>query len=401
MIYATTCNAQIELMNLRPRNARKLSTMPLPTSPEMLAKLRIARTPGIGPVSFRKLIRMRENVLDILTDWHSINPKFAALANADSVMRELETLQRHDGILLVYGEKNYPSQLMELPDAPITLSVLGDASSLTKTQVAIVGNRSASASGLTWSKQLASELARANVVLTSGLARGIDTATHEGAIVGGGQTVAVVAGGVDNVYPPENARLREAIIQHGCVVSEQAWGMQPTASLFPRRNRIIAGLSVGVLVSEATRHSGSLITAECALDYNREVWAVPGSPSDPRSSGPNWLLKNGATLIENAQDILNSMPSTPAPYVPKVVQKDLFSDTPEDAIVVDVAPETSAGETLSDTQRVFGLLGSVGTSFDDLVRQTALTEATLSGVLVELELDGHAVRESDGRWKRG
>lgn len=299
------------------------------------------------------------------------------------------------------GDKNFPAQLAELPDTPIVLSVLGEASALAQRQVAIVGNRSASASGLTWSKQLASDLARHGIVLTSGLARGIDTAVHEGAINGGGLTVAVVAGGVDNIYPPENAKLRDAIIANGCVVSEQPWGMMPTASLFPRRNRVIAGLSIGVAVSEATRHSGSLITAEFALNYGRDVWAVPGSPSDPRSAGPNWLLKNGASLIEGAEDILRDLPQRPAPFVLRardVAQHDLFAAPADDARV---ESETGTPDDATPTQRVYGLLGSVAATFDDLVRETGFNEAVLSGLLVELELDGHAIRESDGRWKRG
>ncbi|RYG60071.1 MAG: DNA-protecting protein DprA [Alphaproteobacteria bacterium] len=379
--------------------------MTLPDTAETLAKLRILRTQGIGPVTYRKLMQRHENAVDICADWERLRTKtgqpFPALAKADSVLRELEALHKAGGVLLMQGDADFPPQLAELPDTPIVLSVLGDPSSLAKRQVAIVGNRSASASGLTWSKQLANDIARHGIVATSGLARGIDTAVHEGAIAAGGYTVAVVAGGVDNIYPPENAKLREAILAHGCVVSEQPWGMQPTASLFPRRNRVIAGLSIGVVVSEATRHSGSLITAEFALNYGRDVWAVPGSPTDPRSAGPNWLLKNGATLIEGAEDVLRDLPQRPAPFVLRArdvaAQTSLFDSVVENALVESV--DTVDGNT-TPTQRVYGLLGSVAAGFDDLVRQSGLDEPTLSGLLVEMELDGHAVRESDGRWKR-
>lgn len=382
-------------------------TMNTPMSAETLAKLRIARTQGIGPVTYRKLMQRYQSAHDIVTDWYSINAKFPPLATESAVLREIELLHNAGGILIMPGDENYPAQLAELPDAPLVLSVLGAADTLHKRQVAIVGNRSASASGLTWSKQLAAEISRHDVVMTSGLARGIDTAAHEGAIAASGLTIAVVAGGVDNVYPPENAKLREAIIKNGCVVSEQAWGMQPTAHLFPRRNRIIAGLSIGVVVSEATRHSGSLITAECALNYGREVWAVPGSPADPRSAGPNWLLKNGATLIENAEDVLRDLPQKPAPFVVRVVsgklQGDLFM-TPDaganESINYEADVVESSDNPVTPIQRVFGLLGTQAATFDDLVRQTDLDEPTLSGILVELELDGHAAREGDGRWRR-
>ncbi len=373
-----------------------------PHTAEWLAKLRIARTSGIGPVSFRKLMRLRASACDIVADWESLSAKLPKLAAADSVMRELDVLHKNGGTLMLHGDETYPKFLTELPDAPLVLSVLGNVNALHARQVAIVGNRNASAAGMSWSKQMASELARAGVAVTSGLARGIDTAAHEGALAAHGVTIAVVAGGVDNIYPPENSKLREAIIAHGCVVSEQAWGMTPTASLFPRRNRIIAGLSIGVAVSEATRHSGSLITAECALEYNRDVWAVPGSPADPRSGGPNWLLKNGATLIENAADILQDLPNSPAPYAAKIVQTNLF-DAPDDdaSISATVEQGVASDEThLTPSQNVFGLLSSVGINFDDLIRQTGLDEAGLSGVLIELELDGHAVREADGRWRR-
>ncbi len=379
--------------------------MTLPDTAETLAKLRILRTQGIGPVTYRKLMQRYESAVDTCADWSNLRTKtgqpFPAVAKESDVLRELDALHNAGGILLMQGDELFPPQLAELPDTPIVLSVLGDASTLAKRQVAIVGNRSASANGLTWSKQLASELARNGIIPTSGLARGIDTAVHEGAINGGGLTVAVVAGGVDNVYPPENAKLREAIMRNGCVVSEQPWGMQPTASLFPRRNRIIAGLSIGVVVSEATRHSGSLITAEFALNYGRDVWAVPGSPSDPRSAGPNWLLKNGATLIESAGDVLQDLPQKPAPFVLRardVTQQDLF-DAPRKDVQSEGADD--AADDATPTQRVYGLLGSVPALFDDMVRETGFNEAVLSGLLVELELDGHAVRESDGRWRRG
>lgn len=383
-----------------------LSLHGAPHSPEWLAKLRLARTPGIGPVSFRKLMRLQENARDIVADWDTLGPKMPKLAAEDSVLRELDILHKHGGTLLLQGDETYPKFLTELPDAPLVLSVLGDVTALHARQVAIVGNRNASAAGMAWSKQMASDLARAGVTVTSGLARGIDTAAHEGALAAGGLTIAVVAGGVDHVYPPENSKLREAIIAHGCVVSEQAWGMNPTASLFPRRNRIIAGLSIGVAVSEATRHSGSLITAECALEYNREVWAVPGSPADPRSGGPNWLLKNGATLIETAEDILRDLPNSPAPYAPKVTQSSLFemadaATPPAPALSFSTAmDDNTLKAALSPPQSVFGLLSGIGVNFDDLIRQSGLDEARLSGVLIELELEGHAVREADGRWRR-
>ncbi len=373
-------------------------------SAENLAKLRIIRTQNIGPKTFHKLMRRYAtalNALDACGVWAS--EKFS-LCSDTLLQRELDMLHNAKASLVFYGDDTYPAALRELPDAPIVLSVLGDVAHLARRQVAIVGNRSASAAGLAWTRTLATDLARAGVCITSGLARGIDTAAHEGALLAGSPTIAVVAGGVDHIYPPENAALRGRIIEHGCVVSEQPWGMVPTASLFPQRNRIIAGLSVGVVVSEATRHSGSLITAECALGYGREVWAVPGTPSDQRSSGPNWLLKNGAALVEHAADILPQLPHSAAPYLVRYSpQANLFDD--EGLAPLDdpmALPEAPLGlETPPARTRLFALLGHVPATFDELLRQTGLSEAEANALLVELELDGHATRDADGRWRRG
>lgn len=366
---------------------------------ETLAKLRIARSSNVGPVSYRQMMLRYAKAERVIVDWEQIAKKNQELCAEDILLREIENIVKAGAWILIWGDEDYPAQLAELPDAPIVICGLGDKKHLHARQVAIVGNRSASAAGLKWSRQMGEELARGGVVVTSGLARGIDTSAHEGALAGGGATVAVVAGGVDHIYPPENAKLREQIIAGGCVISEQAWGMAPNAQLFPRRNRIIAGLSLGVVVSEATRHSGSLITAECALNYGREVWAVPGSPADMRSGGPNWLLKNGATLIEGAGDVLMHLPNRPAPYVKRAVAQQALFDTAD----VDFPDEyIEESDTSPDGPRklVYALLGNVPATFDELVRQTKLSEAELSGILVELELDGHAVREADGTWRR-
>jgi DNA processing protein len=376
-------------------------------SAENLAKLQLIRSPNLGAVSVRRLLlryATAQNALENFTAWRR---KDQPLATLTSVQNEVTALQALGGWMVFYGDAEYPAALHDLPDGPVVLSGLGARATLQRTQVAIVGNRAASAAGLAWSRNTAYALAAAEVVVTSGLARGVDTAVHEGALLGapGGApcTVAVVAGGVDHIYPPENAKLRERIIAQGCVISEQPLGMQPIANLFPQRNRIIAGLSVGVVVSEATRHSGSLITAEYALNYGREVWAVPGSPTEARSGGPNWLLKNGASLIENAAEIISQMPRTPAPYVPPVrAQPTLFSAALEEAASEEAAASTADDEApLSERTRLFALLSTAPVTFDALVRQTGFTEAEISALLTELELEGHAVREADGRWRRG
>lgn len=347
-----------------------------------------------------------ENAQHIIAEWR----RFAGekeLCAADVVQREIDAMHAANAFCILWGDETYPAALRDLPDAPVVITGLGNSIHLTHKLVAIVGNRSASMAGLTWAQTLATHLARAGVATCSGLARGIDTAAHTGCLQGNAPTIAVVAGGVDHIYPPENAKLREAIIAHGCVLSEQPWGSTPTASLFPRRNRLIAGLSLGVVVSESTRHSGSLITAEYALDYGRDVWAVPGSPSDPRSGGPNWLLKQGATLIETAQDVLDTLPATPAPYIPRVgraqpQQGSLFAtNDPQPIPTTETEPaEDSLPQTIPPRTHVFGLLSNTPVTFDVLLRQSALSESALNALLVELELDGHATQDPDGRWHR-
>ncbi len=224
-------------------------------------------------------------------------------ARATRRQAELEALHRLGCHLLAWDQPGYPPPLAEIADPPPLLTVLGDPAILSLPAVAIVGARNASAHGRMIARTLAKELAEAGLVVVSGLARGIDTAAHEGVIAAGGRTVAVIASGVDVAYPPENQGLMAEIAATGAVVSERPLGAAPQARHFPRRNRVIAGLSQGVVVVEAAPQSGSLITARLAAEQGREVMAVPGSPMDPRHRGTNRLLRDGATLVESAQDV--------------------------------------------------------------------------------------------------
>ena len=217
------------------------------------------------------------------------------------MLAEIEALAALDGRMLVRSAADYPPLVGALPDAPPVISVRGRAELLRRSAVAIVGARNASANGCAFARMLARELARAGLVVVSGLARGIDTAAHEGALAASGPTVAVIAAGADVAYPPENAALMRRIASEGAVVSERPLGATARAKDFPRRNRVIAGLSLGVVVVEAAPASGSLITARLALEYGREVMAVPGSPMDPRHRGTNQLLRDGAHLVEKSR----------------------------------------------------------------------------------------------------
>ncbi|MDW8369507.1 MAG: DNA-processing protein DprA, partial [Geminicoccaceae bacterium] len=275
---------------------------------ERFARLRLARSPGIGPKSHAKLLarfgsaRAAVEALPGLLAtgrWPGLE-----LAPEAAVERERAAIEAAGVQLLLAGEPAYPTRLAALADAPPVLLVRGSVELLRAPSVAVVGARNASTHGRLLAAQMARALAAAGLVVVSGLARGIDTAAHEGALEGPGSTVAVLASGVDRAYPEENAALLERIAQAGCAVSERPLGAEPQARHFPRRNRIIAGLALAVLVVEAAPASGSLITARLALEAGREVMAVPGSPLDPRHQGTNKLLREGAHLVESAADVL-------------------------------------------------------------------------------------------------
>ena len=263
---------------------------------------------------------------------------------------------------------------------------MGHAGLLTREIVAIVGARNASANGRRFARNLAAELGQAGVVVASGLARGIDAEAHAGALESG--TVAVVAGGIDVPYPTENRSLYEKIAALGAIVAEQPLGTVPQARHFPRRNRIISGLSQGVVVVEATRRSGSLITARQALDQGRDVFAVPGTPLDPRAQGPNDLIKNGAILIEGAKDILDELRSRRPQRITEPKGLD-FSEKPAASL-----PES---EVEAARPEILSRLGPSPVDVDELLRQCQVSPAILATVLLELELAGRLERSAGGR----
>jgi DNA processing protein len=263
---------------------------------DRLAWLRLARTPGIGPATFAALItrfRTAPAAIDALPDLARRGGLRTAprLCPSGDAKRERDAVARFGARLIAACEPDYPALLRHIDTAPPVLCVLGEVACLSRPAVGVVGARNASAAGLRIARQISGDLGRAGFIVVSGLARGIDTAAHVAAVDTG--TVAAIAGGIDVVYPPENAGLQARIAEVGAVVTEMPPGAQPTAKHFPRRNRIISGLSRGVLVVEAAERSGSLITARLALEQNREVFAVPGSPLDPRSAGTNRLIRNG------------------------------------------------------------------------------------------------------------
>jgi DNA processing protein len=300
---------------------------------------------------------------------------------------ELTELAGIGGRLICWGEPAYPGALAAIEDAPPVLTVLGHAELLGRPMVAVVGARNASANGRRIARDLAGSLGRAGLVVTSGLARGIDAEAHLGAIATG--TVAVQAGGVDIVYPAENRGLYEAIAREGAIVAELPLGSEPQARHFPRRNRIISGMALGVVVVEAAAHSGSLITARFALEQGREVFAVPGSPLDPRCRGSNDLLRQGATLAETAADVVAQLSplsrlEIPACHRPAVATADRS-----------IPPIASSGEPVADgagLDLILRLLGPTPVPVDELVRQCQLTAAAVATLVLELELAGRVER---------
>ncbi len=352
-------------------------------SPERLALIRLARADGVGPIAFRRLLARHDDAEAAL----AALARDAVIPEARAVLREAEALDRLGGRFLLLDEPDYPEPLAALPDAPPVLAVLGDVARLAAPAVAIVGARNASANGRRIAETLASGLAHAGLVVVSGLARGIDTAAHEGAC-GRGLTVAVVAGGLDRPYPPENAGLQARIAaEGGAVVAEAPLGTVPTHRHFPRRNRIVAGLALGCVVVEAAKRSGSLITARLALDAGREIFAVPGSPLDPRAAGTNDLLRQGAHLCENVADVTAHLPPDRA-RVRTAAGARPAATKPAPVRAVPVRPDRPTPTADTVHAAVLGLLGTAPTAIDDLIRRCQFSASLVTTALVELELDG-------------
>jgi len=300
---------------------------------------------------------------------------------------ELAALHQTGARLVCWGEPGYPSALAAIEDAPPILTVLGRAELLPQPMIAVVGARNASANGRRFARDLAAELGQGGLMVISGLARGIDAAAHLGGLETG--SVAVVAGGVDVVYPAENRGLYDALVRQGAIVAELSLGTEPQARHFPRRNRVISGMALGVVVVEAAARSGSLITARFALEQGREVFAVPGSPLDPRARGCNDLLRHGATLTENAADVL-------AQLAPQLRGVEPLRPAPSIAIpVAPFSPTAGAVEPVGNEdglELILERLGPTPVAVDELVRQCQMSAAAVATLLLELELAGRVER---------
>lgn len=362
------------------------------TVAERFARLRLARCQSVGPITFRRLLERfstAQAALDALPDLarRGGGRKPVKVVSPESVEAEMDAVQALGGEIMVLGDSAYPALLEATEDAPPALTLLGRTELMGERCIGIVGARNASAIGQRFARQIAAELGDESLVVVSGLARGIDAAAHEGALAGG--TIAVLGGGLDVFYPRENSELQNRIAEDGLLVSEHPPGTQPQASHFPRRNRIISGLSLGILVIEAAMRSGSLITARLAGEQGREVFAVPGSPLDPRAQGSNNLIRQGAALVEGADDVVEALAGLPhQPRQPRAPLAEPAENGFRSAGAIAEAPdiEDSARALLREK------LSPAPVAIDEIMRQTGLPPAVVLTILLELELAGIAQR---------
>ncbi|WJR67288.1 DNA-processing protein DprA [Neorhizobium sp. CSC1952] len=359
------------------------------TERQRIAWLRLIRSDNVGPATFRDLINhcgSAENALAMLPELSARGGATRAIriATVQEAERELEAARRHGARFIGIGEPDYPPALRQIEGAPPLLAVKGDLAAATRPSVGIVGSRNASIAGAKFAAMIARDCGRAGYTITSGLARGIDTAAHRASLETG--TIAVLAGGLDQPYPPENVPLLDEITDGaGLAVSEMPFGWEPRARDFPRRNRLISGISLGVVVVEAAERSGSLITARMATDFGRLVFAVPGSPLDPRCHGTNGLLKQGAIVTTGSDDVIEAL----AP----LSQLDLFAGP-----VVEEPEKT--GDMLppndDDRSMIVSALGPTPVDIDDIIRHTGLSASSVYLILLELDLAGLLHRHPGG-----
>ncbi|SOB79710.1 DNA processing protein [Sphingomonas guangdongensis] len=350
-----------------------------------VARLRLIRTPGVGPVTYRQLLARFGTAAAALAALPDLarrgGGKAPAIPSEEQVLREIAAVDRLGATHWFSDDPDYPPLLAELESAPPVVTVRGARALGATRVVAMVGARNASAAACRFARQLAHALGEAGVTVVSGLARGIDTEAHVATL--GSGTIGVIASGIDIAFPPENAQLQEEVATRGLLIAEQPPGAEPRARHFPHRNRIIAGLALGTVVVEAAPKSGSLITARLAAEAGREVMAVPGSPLDPRAQGCNLLIREGATLIQSADDILEAI----TPIDPRRLRSPA---TP-------FGTEPAAEPTTRDRDQLTGLLGPVPVAVDELIRQSGLAPAAVQMLLLELELAGRLERHAGGR----
>jgi DNA processing protein len=358
---------------------------------EAFARIRLLRSPNIGPVSYRQLLQRYGDAVAALAALPDLAPRAGTPYRAAPEARieaEIAAVKRSGARYLFHDSPDYPPLLREAEAAPPIMVVRGDAALARRPTVAIVGARNASAAAVKLARDFATALAEAGYTIVSGLARGIDGAAHRGALsvgASGGGTIGVIASGIDIAYPPEHAELQERVAAEGLLIAEQPPGTEPLARHFPSRNRIIAGLAAGTLVVEAAPRSGSLITARLAAEQGREVMAIPGSPLDSRAQGCNQLIRDGAVLVQSPEDVaelLSAFDGTP---------RSTFREAAPDYLSFEGEPAAH------DPADIAGLLTTAPVSVDELIRQSGEGASAVQLALLELEIAGRLLRHAGGR----
>lgn len=365
-------------------------------STEDIAALCLIRSQNVGPVTYRQLLHKYRTAQEALLNLPHLarrgGSKSIKIYSRTEAEQEIESHRRHGSLLITHRNPLYPRLLWQIDDAPPVISFKGRTELLAKIArlpqvVAVVGTRNASLNGQMLAQQIAHDLGKAGWIIASGLARGIDTCAHQGSIKSG--TIAVIAGGINIVYPPDNNKLYQVMSEEGAIISEAPFGTELQPRMFPRRNRIIAGMSKGVLVIEAALRSGSLITARCANEQGREVMAIPGSPLDPRARGSNALIKEGASLIESAEDVIENL-TTKNQYLKDIKPYNFTEQNSheEDKKWVNI----SEAESQKYQNNILSLLGPLPTAVDQILASSGLPIGFVMTLLLELELGGKIFR---------
>ena len=352
---------------------------------EAFARIRLLRSPRIGPVSFAQLLARYgsgEAAVEALPGIAKKGGGHYQLAKEGAVRREVDAVKRHGARYLFHDQPDYPQALAQCEGAPPVITYRGDLSLASKPVVALVGARNASAAAVKLAREFAQGLSAEGFVVVSGLARGIDGAAHEGAMP---HTIGVIASGIEIAYPPQHAELQERIASEGLLIAEQPPGTEPRGSHFPSRNRIIAGLALGTLVVEAAVKSGSLITARLAGEYGREVMAIPGSPLDARSHGCNHLIREGAVLVQEPSDVVELLST--------------FDGEPRSTFREPAGAYHSVPEDIAEAQPadITSLLGTAPVGVDEIIRQSGAPAAAVQLALLELEIAGRLARHAGGK----
>jgi DNA processing protein len=359
------------------------------SSAEKLQWLRLIRSPNVGPITFFRLLERFGSAFDAVNALPSISRGRSKPISLGEAEDEAVKLMNYGCRMIALPDPDYPDLLRNIDDPPPLITVRGNVSLLHLRSLGIVGSRNASANGKRFTRKIAADIGALGIVINSGLARGIDAEAHCGAQDTG--TVGVIAGGIDNIYPKENAALYGKLAEQGTIISEMPFGAQPQPQHFPRRNRLISGLSLGVLVVEANARSGSLITARTALEQGREVFAVPGWPGDPRSRGANHLIRQGAVLVESAEDIVDNL-GDPRPRVVPNVTTELRQTKKIVAFPGEDGQKAAPRDSGTVTMQIEKSLTTAPITVDELIRQCQFSTAEVTIALLELELAGRLER---------